>query len=184
VVACDDAGEPFGPMVKLLLITGARLRECAEMTRKRAEGPTWTIPGARTRTSGTHHRTSAPMGTEIIDGSDGDCGRGLAISSPPPGETPVSASIHAKAAIDRAMLKAARDEALTTAKIPPEVTIAPWRPARIAEKRRLPDGTGRRRCHVIERAVNTFPAASAHRRRVPEATIRGREGGRADAWRS
>ena len=52
--ACDDVGEPFGPMVKLLLITGARLRECAEMTRSELEGPTWTILGSRTKNKRTH----------------------------------------------------------------------------------------------------------------------------------
>jgi integrase len=151
--ACDDAGEPFGPMVKLLLITGARLRECAEMTRSELEGPTWTIPGSRTKNKRTHTVPMPPMATEIITGVRVIAGEAGYIFTTT-GKTPVSGFNHAKAAIDRAMLTAARDEAIDDGEDPAKVTIAPWR---LHDLRRTAI-TGMARAgadlYAIERTVN------------------------------
>ena len=46
-----SAEQQFGPLVKLLLLTGCRLNEVAGMRRSELsdDGTTWTIPGARTK---------------------------------------------------------------------------------------------------------------------------------------
>lgn len=53
--ACDQLGAPFGALFKLLLLTGGRLREVAEMTHDelRDDG-TWLIPGGRTKNHRQH----------------------------------------------------------------------------------------------------------------------------------
>jgi integrase len=56
VRACDVLGFPFGPLFKLLLLTGQRLREVAEMewTEVNLEKHVWEIPGFRCK-NGTPH---------------------------------------------------------------------------------------------------------------------------------
>ena len=57
--ACDQIGPPFGPLFKVLLLTGARLREAANMTRgELAPDGVWTIPGVRTK---NHRPLSLPL---------------------------------------------------------------------------------------------------------------------------
>jgi integrase len=120
------------------------------MTRSELEGPTWTIPGSRTKNKRTHTVPMPPMATEIITGVRVIAGEAGYIFTTT-GETPVSGFNHAKAAIDRAMLTAARHECLEDAD---KVTIAPWR---LHDLRRTAI-TGMARAgadvHVIERAVN------------------------------
>ena len=56
--ACAVVGEPFGSLIKLLLLTGARLNEAAGMTLGELDGTTWNIPGSRTKNHRPH--TEAP----------------------------------------------------------------------------------------------------------------------------
>ena len=57
--ACDRLGPPYDALLKLLLLTGARLREAANMTRgELAPDGVWTIPGARTK---NHRPLSLPL---------------------------------------------------------------------------------------------------------------------------
>ena len=57
--ACDQVGLPFGPFVKLLLLTGQRRSEVAGMRWSEIdEGKrTWTLPGERTK-NGVQHTSS------------------------------------------------------------------------------------------------------------------------------
>jgi integrase len=52
--ACGDVGEPFGQVLKLLLLTGQRRREVAGMTRAELNGDTWTLLGDRTKNKKAH----------------------------------------------------------------------------------------------------------------------------------
>jgi len=52
---CDKLGQPFGPLLQLLLLTGQRLNEVAGMRRDELrEDGTWLIPGARTKNRREH----------------------------------------------------------------------------------------------------------------------------------
>ena len=55
-LACDELGEPFGPLLKLALLTGQRRNEVAGMTRAElsADGATWTLPASRTKNKRPH----------------------------------------------------------------------------------------------------------------------------------
>jgi integrase len=105
--ACDQLGPPFGPLFKVLLLTGARLREVANMTRgELAADGVWTIPGARTK----NHRPlslSLPLLTQQIITAV------PAIESAPgfvfttTGRTPVSGFSRAKRQLDATIAKIA-----------------------------------------------------------------------------
>jgi integrase len=49
--ACDIISEPYGPMVRFLMLTGCRLREAAEMRRDELSEDflTWNLPGSRSK---------------------------------------------------------------------------------------------------------------------------------------
>lgn len=47
--ACDEQGQPFGPMFQMLLLTGQRRSEVAGMTESEIDGSDWIIPGSRTK---------------------------------------------------------------------------------------------------------------------------------------
>jgi integrase len=66
--ACDMVGEPFGQLLKLLLLTGCRLNEVAGIRRAELseDGLTWTIPGERTKNHRTHVMPLAPLAREIL----------------------------------------------------------------------------------------------------------------------
>jgi len=56
--ACDGIGYPFGPLVKLLLVTGQREQEVGSATWREFDGTTWKIPAARAK-NGVEH--SVPL---------------------------------------------------------------------------------------------------------------------------
>jgi integrase len=68
--ATDLGSSPFNPMLKLLLLTGCRLREAAQMEIRELsdDGSTWTIPGRRTKNKRAHVVALAPLAREIIAG--------------------------------------------------------------------------------------------------------------------
>lgn len=47
--ATEQLGYPFGPLYRVLLLTGARLREVAELTASEITGDTWTLPRTRSK---------------------------------------------------------------------------------------------------------------------------------------
>jgi len=68
--ACDQQGYPFGPLVKMLVLTAARLNEVAGMRRTEVSESdlTWTIPGERTKNHRTHVLPLSPMAADILRG--------------------------------------------------------------------------------------------------------------------
>ena len=71
--ACDDVGEPFGAMFRLLLLTGQRRDEVASAPWAEFDlaGATWRLPAARTKNERAHLVPLAPAALEIIAGSRG-----------------------------------------------------------------------------------------------------------------
>lgn len=153
--ACEQDGEPFCSLLKLLLVTGQRLNEVARMTRSEVsdDGKTWTLPGARTKNKRSHVVPLSSLAREVIGGVREVVGKPGYIFTTT-GETPVSGFSRAKARIDAAMLAVARREAEAAGRDPDAVAIAPWR---IHDLRRTAV-TGMARAgadlHVIERAIN------------------------------
>jgi integrase len=112
-LACDKIGQPFGPIFKLLLLSGQRLREVAGMRRDELDGDMWTIPGSRTKNKKSHKVPLPPLARQLIPESDD-----LLFSTT--GDTMVSGWSRAKARLDKAMLAIARSERANA-------NIADWR---------------------------------------------------------
>lgn len=101
--ACDQLGPPFGPLFKVLLLTGARLREAANMTRSElAADGVWTIPGARTK---NHRPLSLPLPslTQQIIAAVPATSSAAGFVFTTTGRTPVSGFSRAKRQLDAAM---------------------------------------------------------------------------------
>jgi integrase len=52
--ACEASGQPWGPFGKLLLLTGQRLNEVAQMTQSELRGDLWQMNGSRTKSARAH----------------------------------------------------------------------------------------------------------------------------------
>jgi integrase len=66
--ACDEIGEPVGQALKLLLLTGCRLREVGEMRRAElsADLSVWTIPSSRTKNHRAHVVPLPPLARDLL----------------------------------------------------------------------------------------------------------------------
>ncbi|MEO6152946.1 MAG: tyrosine-type recombinase/integrase [Croceibacterium sp.] len=112
--ACKVLGWPFGPVYKLLLLTGARLREVAEArwSELDLEEASWLIPGNRMKNGEPHWIPLSPAALAIfkdlprIAGKDG---KDFVFTTN--GETPVSGFSRAKARLDKAMKAVEADDA-------------------------------------------------------------------------
>lgn len=66
-LATDAVGPTHAALLKILLLTGARLGEVAGMRREElGEDGTWTIPGTRTKNHREHVVPPPPLALEII----------------------------------------------------------------------------------------------------------------------
>lgn len=100
--ACEGLEYPFGPLYRLLLLTGQRLREVAEMTWREIDGDTWTLPASRTKNGDEHVIPLSAESRAILDRLP-RVGRFLFSTT---GTTPVSGFTRAKERIDKLMAKA------------------------------------------------------------------------------
>jgi integrase len=110
--AFDAIGWPFGPICKLLLLTGARRDEVASMRWDEINlaGKAWTLPSARTKNKRPHEVPLSDAAIEIIEALPRIEGKsGLVFSTT--GRTSVSGFSRAKAAIDKFILETLREEA-------------------------------------------------------------------------
>jgi integrase len=124
--ACERLGWPFGPIVLLLLLTGARRDEVASMRWSEIDlaGRMWTLPKERTKNKRPHE---VPLSDAVISvlralpriqGNDG-----LVFSTT--GKTPVSGFSRAKTKIDAAILERLRDDAEANGRDPQAVEAPP-----------------------------------------------------------
>ena len=119
--ASDRVGAPMGALAKLLLLTGQRRSEVAEMLIEELSDDlsTWRIPGARTKNGRPHEVPLAPLARDILAELIGERKSGFVFVSGT-GETPLSGFSKGKRTLDEAMLEAARED-------DPNATIKPWR---------------------------------------------------------
>jgi integrase len=64
-LACEEVGWPFGPLVKLLILTGQRLNEVSRLPWAEIDldAKLWTIPRQRTKNDVAH---TAPLSTQAV----------------------------------------------------------------------------------------------------------------------
>jgi integrase len=101
--ATAKTGYPFGPLVRVLLLTGQRLGEVAEMEAHELTSTThlWTIPRERAK-NGVEHVVPMSPEVEVILSSLPRIGDRFLFTTT--GKTPVSGFNKAKRALDREML--------------------------------------------------------------------------------
>jgi integrase len=112
LLACSDLGEPFGPLLKLLLLTGQRRNEVAGMRKAElsADGATWTLPATRTKNKRPHIVPLSQAAQDLIAGVRVIAGRrGFIFSTT--GESHVSGWSKTKRRLDAKMLELVRAEA-------------------------------------------------------------------------
>ena len=153
--ACDQMGQPFGALLKLLLLTGARRDEVAGMRWDELSDDlsTWSLPASRTKNSRSHLVPLPPLCRQLIAGMAKIAGTTHVFTTT--GVTSVSGFTRVKQRIDRLMLAAARQEAVERGQDAEQVAIAPWR---IHDLRRSCATGMAEHCriapHVIEAALN------------------------------
>jgi integrase len=111
--ACDKMDYPFGPAIKLLLLTGARRDEVMHMARSEVdlEKKTWTIPAARVKNGREHliHLSDAAIeilkSLRTIQSKAGYCFTTT-------GDSPVSGYSKAKMIVDKQIAKIVDGEAI------------------------------------------------------------------------
>jgi integrase len=102
--ACDTIGQPFGPAIKLLLLTGQRRGEVGEMTEGEIDRAKrlWTIPARRAKNDVIH---DVPLSDEAIAVLDGvkriKSEEGFIFTTT--GDAPVSGWSRIKTELDRLM---------------------------------------------------------------------------------
>jgi integrase len=103
---CDAIGAPFGPLFQLMLLTGCRLREAANITRGEMDADgVWTVPGNRTKNGRSFSLTLPKLAKEIIARVPAISEAGFIFTTT--GKTPVSGFSRAKKQLDAAMAKSA-----------------------------------------------------------------------------
>jgi integrase len=103
--AADMLGEPFGPLVKLLLLTAQRREEVAAMrwSELSADLSTWTLPGERAKNGKPHVVHLSKPARAILQAVKRLEGVDLVFTTT--GETAPSGFSKAKAALDKTMAK-------------------------------------------------------------------------------
>ena len=118
-LACGDLGEPLGPLLKLLLLTGQRRNEVAGMTRAELseDGATWALPASRAKNKRPHIVPLSQAAQDLIAGVQVIAGKPGYIFTTT-GESHVSGWSKTKRRLDARMLELARAEK-ADAVIPP-----------------------------------------------------------------
>jgi integrase len=121
--ACDAIGWPFGPLVKLLLLTGQRRDEVAEMRWSEIdmEARTWTLPRERVKNDQAHLVPLSEPAIAILHTLP-EIKSKVGYVFTTTGETPVSGFARIKERIDAKMLAALRKDASE----PDKIELPPW----------------------------------------------------------
>ena len=134
-LAAEKLGYPFGPMVKLLLLTGQRRSEVAgaQWVEMEIEGndQLWVIPPERSKNRKEHFVPLASLALELVQAlprikpSEDEKAKPIYLFTTS-GKTPVSGFSKAKTLLDSSVLEIARKEARERGEEPDDVTIEPW----------------------------------------------------------
>ena len=119
--ACEKLGQPFGPLYRLLLLTGQRLREVAEMTEGEMRGNLWIIPAARVKNGDEHSVPLSEAVSAVLGAVQRISGKAGYVFTTT-GQSPVSGFTRAKGRLDKLMADIAnegRAEGIDRIEIPP-----------------------------------------------------------------
>jgi integrase len=133
--AFESIGWPFGPIGKLLLLTGARRDEVASMEWRELdlEETVWRLPKERTKNKRAHEIPLSAAAVDILKGlprvepkrgPDGKVRPALVFSTT--GATAVSGFSRAKDAIDAAIMEKLQEEAKDRGDDPEEIRAPDW----------------------------------------------------------
>jgi integrase len=117
--ACEAAGYPFGPLGKLLLLTGQRRGEVSEMTDSEIDGNTWNLAASRTKNKRAHSVPISQAAGAILAGVERIAGKAGYVFTTT-GKTPVSGFSKAHSIISAKMAELAQEQGLAG-------EIKPWR---------------------------------------------------------
>ena len=115
--ACEELGQPWGPLGQILLLTGQRLNEVAQITEGEIQGDLWHLPADRTKNGRAHDvplsdAVQAVLGAvERIEGKPG-------FIFTTTGTTPVSGFFKARTHLAEAMERLAAEERGEAVEIP------------------------------------------------------------------
>jgi integrase len=123
--AADSLGQPFGPFIRLLMLTLQRREEVAGMrwSEIAPDFSDWRIPGARMKNGKPHVVHLAEAAQSVLRDVPRIDGQDLVLSTT--GETPVSGISKAKARLDAAVVEARSEAALKAGTRP--AALVPWR---------------------------------------------------------
>ncbi|WP_336418776.1 tyrosine-type recombinase/integrase [Roseovarius sp. D22-M7] len=116
-LAAGDVGQPFGPLARLLILTGQRRGEVAGMTEAEINGDTWHLPAARTKNGRAHSVPLTQAAQDVLTGVERIKGRDGFIFTTT-GTAPVSGFTKAHARLVRRMTEIAREERGEPVEIP------------------------------------------------------------------
>lgn len=159
--ACDAIGAPFGPMVKMLLLTGQRRTEVASARFSEFEiggnDQLWVIPPDRAKNKKEHFvpLTSAVLSlVNSLPRIAPEEGKKAIFLFTTTGKTAVSGFSKAKKAVDAAMLEVLRKAAVEDERDPEAVKLVPWTFHDI--RRTVASGMARLNVavHVVEAVLN------------------------------
>ena len=115
--ACDAEGFPWGPFGRVLLLTGQRLNEVAQMTDGEIGGDLWHLTADRTKNGRAHDVPLSQPVRDVLAGIDRIEGRpGFIFTTT--GNSPVSGFFKARASLAEAMEQAAAKEKGEPVEIP------------------------------------------------------------------
>jgi integrase len=97
--AADKAGYPFGPFVKLLLLTGQRRSEVANIRWDEIDNGVWTIPSTKTKNK-QEHEVPLPQAAVQLLNDIPNTGEYVFLSGRSKSGNPISGFSKAKAALD------------------------------------------------------------------------------------
>lgn len=67
---CENAGQPWGPMAQLLLLTGQRLGEVSGMTDAEIDGNAWHLSAGRTKNGRAHEVPLSGPALDVLEGME------------------------------------------------------------------------------------------------------------------
>lgn len=152
--ANDDLGWPFGPLVKILLITGQRLNEVAGMRWADIDfdRSVWTLPREQTKADRLHEVPLSALAQEVLAGVPRIGGEYVFSTT---GRSPVTGFSKAKARLDTLIWLARQKTATVAGADPDAVTSLPaWRLHDL--RRTVASGMARLRIEpwVVEKVLN------------------------------
>lgn len=155
--ATGEIGYPFGPMVRLLLLTGQRREEVAVMSKPEIAEDTWTIPAERSKNGEANRVPLNSLARKVLEGLPKFSGDYLLTTgrrADKPGEKPISGFSVAKSRLDKKMVEIMRRRAEKLGTDPEKATLKGWRIHDI--RRTVASGMARLGIapHVVERILN------------------------------